>query len=117
MLINFTVSNFLSFDEKQTFSMEGGKARKHSKRLYKDSHVKLTKCKAVFGANASGKSNLTKAFEFVQDIILDKMPIGFTTKYFRLKPNNQELPSTFEVELLLSRKRIVYGFLFYLKPE
>lgn len=56
MLINFTVSNFLSFDEKQTFSMEGGKARKHSKRLYKDSHVKLTKCKAVFGANASGKS-------------------------------------------------------------
>lgn len=115
MLINFTVSNFLSFDEKQTFSMEGGKARKHSKRLYKDSHVKLTKCKAVFGANASGKSNLTKAFEFVQDIILDKMPIGFTTKYFRLKPNNQELPSTFEVELLLSRKRIVYGFSVLLK--
>lgn len=115
MLINFTVSNFLSFDEKQTFSMESGRTRKYSKRLYKDSHLKLTKCKAVFGANASGKSNLIKAFEFVQDTILNKIPIGFTTKYFRLKPDNQELPSCFEVELLLSNKCIVYGFSILLK--
>lgn len=115
MLINFTISNFLSFDEKQIFSMEAGKARKHSQRLYKDSHLKLTKCKAVFGANASGKSNLTKAFEFVQETVLNKMPIGFTTKYFRLNPDNQELPSCFEVELLLSKKRIVYGFSVLLK--
>ena len=114
MLINFTVSNFLSFDEKQTFSMEGGKARKHSKRLYKDSHVKLTKCKAVFGANASGKSNLTKAFEFVQDIILDKMPIGFTTKYFRLiRSFHQHLKLSYYCQ----ENGLFMVFLFYLKPE
>lgn len=67
MLIKFSLANFLSFNQMQTFSMEAGKARKNSKRVYKDKHIKLTKCEAIFGANASGKSNLIEAFQFVQD--------------------------------------------------
>ena len=65
MLIKFSLANFLSFNQMQTFSMEAGKARKNSKRVYKDKHIKLTKCEAIFGANASGKSNLIEAFQFV----------------------------------------------------
>ena len=42
MLIQFTVSNFLSFDEKETFSMAGGKARKYSERIFSDKKLKLT---------------------------------------------------------------------------
>lgn len=115
MLIKFTIENFLSFNHKQTFSMEAGKTRKYSNRIYKNKQLKLTKCESIFGANASGKSNLTEAFEFVQDMVLNGLPNGFTNKYFRLNSSNQSLPSSFEIELLLEDKRIVYGFSILLK--
>jgi len=115
MLINFSIENFLSFNEKQIFSMEAGKTRKHSNRIYKNKHVKLTKCEAIFGANASGKSNLTKAFEFFQNIIINGLPNGFTNKYFRQIPSNQSKPTSFEIKLLLDGKYLVYGFSILLK--
>ena len=65
MLIKFIVSNFLSFKEKEEFSLEAGKARKNSKRIYNHKNIKLTKCEVVLGANASGKSNLIEAFKFM----------------------------------------------------
>ena len=56
MLIRFAVSNFLSFDEEQELSLKAGKARKYSERLYIKRKLKLVKCEALFGCNASGKS-------------------------------------------------------------
>ena len=110
MLIKFSVSNFLSINEKQEFSMLANKTRKNSERIYKSKNIKLTKCKSVFGANASGKSNLVEAFQFMQDMIEDGLPRGFSTKYFRLSKENQYLPSIFEIELLLNDRKYIYGF-------
>lgn len=110
MLISFSLENFLSFNHKQVFSMEAGKARKNSNRIYRNKNIRLTKCVSIFGANASGKSNLIEAFEFVQNIIIDGLPIGFSNKYFRQDPNNQNRPTAFEIEFLLDNKRFVYGF-------
>ena len=115
MLIKFSIENYLSFNQKQTFSMEAGKTRKYSDRIYKDKQLKLTKCEAIFGANASGKSNLTEAFDFIQTMVLNGLPNGFTNKYFRQNPSNQSKPSSFEIELLLDGKRMVYGFSILLK--
>ena len=58
MLIRFAVSNFLSFDGREELSLKAGKARKHSERLYVNRRLKVVKCEALFGSNASGKSNL-----------------------------------------------------------
>ena len=66
MLIQFSVSNFLSFDETETLSMIAGKARKNIDRIYKSKKIKLTKCEVILGANASGKSNLVSALQFIQ---------------------------------------------------
>ena len=115
MLIKFSITNFLSFNDKQCFSMEAGKARKNSKRIYRNKNIKLTKCEVIFGANASGKSNLVEAFEFVQDMVVDGLPRGFTNKYFRQIPANQSIPSSFKIELLLDNKHIVYEFSVLLK--
>lgn len=115
MLIKFLITNFLSFNEKQCFSMEAGKARKNSKRIYRDKNIKLTKCEVVFGANASGKSNLVEAFKFVQNMVIDGLPRGFTNKYFRQIPANQSIPSSFKTELLLDSKHIIYEFSVLLK--
>lgn len=115
MLIKFSLENFLSFNQEQTFSMEAGKARKNSKRIFRNRTLKLTKCESIFGANASGKSNLIEAFEFVQDMIVDGLPRGFTNKYFRQIHDNQFKPSSFKTEVLLDNKHIVYEFSILLK--
>lgn len=110
MLVSFSVSNFLSFNHKETFSMAAGKARKHSDRIYRDKRTKLTKCEVVFGANASGKSNLISAFQFVHDMVLDGLPHGFSNKYFKLISENRDLPSLFSIDILLDEKIYSYSF-------
>lgn len=110
MLIQFSVSNFLSFNEAETFSMVAGKARKHSERIYTDKSLKLTKCEVILGANASGKSNLVSAFQFFQNMILDGLPRGFSNKYFRMNPENKNTPSEFEIKILCDAKIFSYGF-------
>lgn len=67
MLAQFKVSNFLSFDDEQIFSMEAGKVRSNIERVYTEHGAKLLKFMAVYGANASGKSNLVSAFDFGTD--------------------------------------------------
>src|SRR5690606_3505471 len=65
MLIQFSVGNFLSFKDTVTLSMVASRIQEH-----KDSHVctannlKLLKSAVLYGANASGKSNLFKAMSF-----------------------------------------------------
>ena len=110
MLIQFSVSNFLSFNEKETFSMIAGKARKNIDRVFSNKKIKLTKCEVILGANASGKSNLVSAFQFAQSVIVDGLPRGFSNKFFRLNPENKTVPSEFEIELLCGSKIFVYGF-------
>ncbi len=110
MLVQLSVSNFLSFDHKETFSMVAGKARKDGKRIYKDKKNKITKCAVVLGANASGKSNLIGAFQFIQDMVADGLQRGFSNKYYRMRPECKGIPSEFEIEILLDKKRYCYTF-------
>lgn len=110
MLIQFSVSNFLSFNETQTFSMQAGKARKNIDRIFNSRRLKLTKCKVILGANASGKSNLIYALQFVKQLIVDGLPRNFSNKYFRLNPDKKICPSKFEVEILCASQIFVFGF-------
>ena len=73
MLIRFRTSNFLSFDQEQELSMIAGNTKKKENHLINDSNLKLLKFSALYGANASGKSNLLKAINFSKNIILDQL--------------------------------------------
>lgn len=110
MLIRFAVSNFLSFDGKQELSLIAGKARKKSDRIYTNRRLRLVKCEALFGANGSGKSNLIKAVRFVQEVVRNGFPRGFSNSYYRLKEENRLIPSEFEIEILCEDKRLCFGF-------
>lgn len=110
MLIRFAVSNFLSFDQREELSLICGKARKHSDRLYSNHKLKLVKCEALFGANASGKSNLVEALQFMQNSINEGFPRGFSNKYHRLKDANRLRPSEFEAEFICSDRHLCFGF-------
>ena len=110
MLIRFSVSNFLSFDEEQELSLKAGKARKYSELLYIKRKLKLVKCEALFGCNASGKSNLVAALQFVQNTVENGFPRGFSNNYYRLKKENRLKPSRFEIEFICRDKRFCFGF-------
>lgn len=115
MLIRFNVKNFLSFDERengysQEFSMISGKVRNKKEHLYDDGKIKLLKMAAVYGANASGKSNLVKAMTFMRYTVLYGLPRGHSEKYCKVDPDNIDKPSYFEMEIALDGKYYAYGF-------
>lgn len=110
MLIRFNVSNFLSFNEMQEFSMIGGKVRSKTEHLYDDNKLKLLKFAAIYGANASGKSNLISAMDFARTMILGNFPEGSINKYHKTIEENKNLPSYFEFEIKLDDRYFAYGF-------
>lgn len=110
MLVSLNVSNFLSFDGKQELSLRASRTRKHSNRIYINRRLRLVKCEALFGANGSGKSNLVKAFLFMQRTIRNGFPRGFSNSYYRLKEENKFIPSEFEIEMICGDKHLCFGF-------
>ncbi len=110
MLSEFKVSNFLSFDEEQTFSMEAGKVRSKIDRVYNEDNFKLLKFMAIYGANASGKSNLVRAFDFAQTIIVSGVPNDCKHLYCRLIDDNKNRPSHFEFTIKIGNEKYIYGF-------
>lgn len=110
MLINFRVTNFRSFNESQEFSMISGKVRRKPTHIQKDPHLKLLKFAAIFGANASGKSNLVLFFQFAQILILNGFPLGSEHDYCKIAPENETKPSTFEFEIKIGKNYYAYGF-------
>lgn len=115
MLIRFNVKNFLSFSEREDnkteeFSMIAGKVRSKREHIYNNGKLKMLKFAAVYGANASGKSNLVKAMEFMQRTVLVGLPEGHTDKYCKISEDNKEKASYFEMEIMLGEKYYAYGF-------
>lgn len=115
MLIRFNIKNFLSFDSKddgstEEFSMLPGKVRSKNSHIYKNDNIRLLKFASIYGANASGKSNLVKAIGFFKDSILKGLNPYDTDKYCKTRTENKNKPSYFEMELMIGEKYYAYGF-------
>lgn len=110
MLIKFSVGNFLSFHNTEVFSMEAGKTRYFSDRTKRIANTKVLKFKAIYGSNASGKSSLVNAFDFMQHLVVNGIPSSSTSDYCRLYDDNVSKPSHFEIEVVLDGIYYIYGF-------
>ncbi len=110
MLLNISISNFRSFHSRETFSMKAGKTRNFANRVTRESNTKVLKFKAIYGSNASGKSNLVKAFDFMQTAVVEGIPSSSISDYCRLYEENRSRPSCFEVEVILNGVFYTYGF-------
>lgn len=113
MLIRFTIENFLSFKDRATFSMLPGKGilkKEHKADAVKG--VKVLKAGVLFGANASGKSNLIKAIAFGKRLVTEGtvagMPIEFSK--YRLDLASAEKGCRLEYEIQVGGKNYAYGF-------
>ncbi len=114
MLIQFSAENFLSIKDKVVLSLLASKDDEHPEYLISDANKNYLKSAVIYGANASGKSNVLNAFWFMVNYVLTShdwqfyKPIErFPFKFDRETPS---LPSKFEVIFITAGIRYVYGF-------
>jgi len=120
MLIGFSVGNYRSFKDVVTLSMVAAEDACGNDELDKNNVFKvnqqfsLLKSAAIYGANASGKSNLILAFNFVRWFVMNSAKLQITDKIdvepFRLNTETVDKPSFFEIVFQLKNKTYRYGF-------
>ncbi len=121
MLIEFKVANYRSIRAEQTLSMVASNySDELPQNLISCDHVpglkgtKLVKAVALYGANASGKSNIVAALRFFAEFVRDsatKLQPGAPTgaQPFKLDPACLTQPSKFEITAVINGIRTLYG--------
>jgi AAA15 family ATPase/GTPase len=125
MLIRFTVENFLSFNKRIDFNMLANEKDEsfanHIVKATNNNEVDLLRATLIYGENSSGKSNLIKAIDFAQQLIIKGIEddsnivygrVSSPNFYFKLNPQNQTQPTRFEFEIKYKNKQYAYGFVF-----
>ncbi len=115
MLLQFSVGNFRSFSSRVTLSLDAVKAfKEYQENVFESGAYRLLTSAAVYGANASGKSNLIKAMDFMRDFVLTSAKSNSTDEIaaepFRLDKQTLGRPSFFEVVFLIDEWTYRYGF-------
>ncbi len=122
MLVEFTVGNFLSFNKPIVFSMNSSNTVKEhiDKNTFIDPTEKfrLLKVASIYGANASGKSNLVKSILFMKNYIINSFKEALLENderslfydKFLLSSESVNQPSLFEIVFVFDEKRYRYGF-------
>lgn len=115
MILEFSVKNFLSFKEKVTFSMIANSNKELNDNYVEIGGNKVLKSAAVYGANASGKSNLFKILTLVVLMLRSSNSVDINAKLplipFKLDKGSVNKPSEFEIKFILNETRYVYGFI------
>ena len=114
MIISFSVENWMSFRDPTTFSMVASRERQHGERVPKlgKYQTRVLPIAAIYGGNASGKTNFFKALNFAKTLVIkgtrpnSLIPI----ETFRLGAEGKSQPSRFAFELLIDDT--IYDFSF-----
>ena len=111
MLIRFSVENFKSFNDRQELVMIPAKKLKTNKEhIIALNKVSVLRNATIYGANASGKTNIIDAIRFAKHVITKKIPMEASKMYCRVFSENHEKESKFEFEIFKNGKFYAYGF-------
>lgn len=120
MLLRFSTKNYKTFREKAVLSLIASnydKDTREADNVYDDSDfgLRILKSAVVYGANASGKSNLLEAFAFMRRFVINSSkeslqgdPIEVDP--FRLSTETENEPSEFEIIFIQDKVLYRYGF-------
>ncbi len=119
MLVEFNVKNYRSIKDNERLSMVATKDTSHQESNCMQSEIssipKLVRAATLYGANASGKSNLISALAFMRSMvetsainIREGQALNVSPFRFDSKMNNE--PSEFEVTFIDNHIRYQYGF-------
>lgn len=118
MLLEFRVKNFKSIRDEAVFSLVASKDKSLKKTNTIETGIRsipaVTCSAAIYGANASGKSNLIYALVCMQDVISDSAAFQvdqtFNVKPFLLDSATVNSPTEFEITFIKDAVRYQYGF-------
>lgn len=119
MLVEFRVSNFRSLRDEQIFSLVASKdkslADTHTIATSVAAVPSLLRSAAIYGANASGKSNLIKALQYMRGVVIESATLiqpgqTYAVQPFRLDTASADESTSFEATFILDGVRHQYGF-------
>lgn len=114
MLVYFSAENFRSINQSIELNLRAApKLRRHKHHLYQpsaDKKLKVLKSALLYGANASGKSNIIKAIDFAQNLIVSppKITQSINSEPF-LFDNGVNTESSFYFEFVAANKHFGFG--------
>ena len=118
MLVEFSAANFRSINEVQKLTLVAGPGKEHLGQNTFDSGLtgfpRLLRSAVIYGANAAGKTNLLRALQFMQGLVVNSATFQEATRVahnpFRLSKKTAASPSEFEVAFIDEGVRYEYGF-------
>lgn len=128
MIVEFSVKNFRSISDLQTISFVSTnlKSSKENEQVDRNNIVnsdgiKLLKTIGIYGANASGKSNIIKALEFfcqaVSDLPSPESRLSILRQPFLYQNDSEATETFFQIVLIAEGKKYRYGFTIKINPE
>ena len=119
MVEEFSFGNFWSFKGIQTLNLAAAKIKSKNTELDDinvfpiNSDLSLLKSKAIYGANASGKSNVIKALvtyiTIIKDSVKEERVLGLIDS-FQLSTETENKPTFFQLIFRIGKTRYRYGF-------
>jgi AAA15 family ATPase/GTPase len=117
MLLRFSVRNFRSIRDEQELSLVASPLRdsKEGVSTAKGFDGGILRVAAIYGANASGKTNVLRALHFMKSAVVRshsnwKPQQRVPRQHFRLDESSGVEPTIMEVDLLIDGVRYQYGF-------
>ncbi len=121
MIVQFSIENYLSFKEQNTLSMVATSLREETLLTENvlmpvaDTDISLLKSALILGPNASGKSNVIKAFAFFKRFIINSFKNmqageGIGVENYRLDARSASEPTSFELIFISGDNQFRYGF-------
>lgn len=115
MLIQFNFKNFKSFRDDTSLDMTATSITEHPYNLISSGDEKYIKVAGIYGANASGKSSVLQAYEFMRTFIRNSFKQASTTedipiKRFAFDSESLKEHAEFEVFVKYKNNEYQYGF-------
>ena len=112
MIVNFSIQNFGSIKNRQTISLEADEST-HLEDAYvvKTGGLRLLKLGLIYGPNASGKTTVLKALDFLRELVLqpeDKKTDELEFEPFLFDKDTPEQHSILEIEFFQENKKFLY---------
>jgi AAA15 family ATPase/GTPase len=115
MLIDYRFSNFRSFKEMTSLSMIAGRQTTLNDNLIREYDLRVVPSAVIYGANASGKSNIIMSLAVMKDIVLSgslesNIPNLKNLELYPFAYQSSERPMKFEIDFIYGEKRLEFGF-------
>lgn len=131
MILKLSISNYLSFKQKETISfIANGDSNNREYYIQQQGKYCLLKMAGIFGANASGKTNIIFALKKMREIVVkgdQEKEAGINRSAFAFDDNSRNENTVFEVsfykkirydyKIVFNDKMIVEETLYYYKPN